>query len=236
MDPRCERIVAQVYVARVIDVIVEEGSKRVFASAVEWPGWARSGKTEAEALAALSAYAPRYMRAVGAKFGLKAPKDASAFRVVERLHGNATTDFGAPGVSGKTDAIPVSATDLIRMRALLIAGWTAFDKGVSVAKGKTLAKGPRGGGRSLTAIVEHVRAAEAGYLSGLGAPLRTSARGKALIDATRSAAIDAIGASARGQIPAKGPRGGVRWKARFFLRRDMWHTLDHLWEIEDRAG
>jgi hypothetical protein len=176
------------------------------------------------------------MRAIGAKFGLKAPKDASAFRVVERLPGNATTDFGAPGISGRADAVPVSAADLIRMRALLVAGWTAFDEGAGQAKGKKLAKGPRGGGRSLTAIVEHVRAAEAGYLAGLGAPLRTSARGQALIDATRNAAVDAIGASASGQIPAKGPRGGVRWTSRFFLRRDLWHILDHLWEIEDRAG
>jgi hypothetical protein len=225
-----------VYVARVIDVIVEKGGKRVFASAVEWPGWARSGKTEAEALAALAGYAPRYMRAIGAKFGLTAPKDASGFRVIERSKGNATTDFGAPGVSAKADAIPVSGADLIRMRALMTEGWTAFDDGVRKAKGKRLAKGPRGGGRSLTAIVEHVRDAEAGYLGGLGAPLRTSARGQALIDATRNAAVDAMGASARGEIPAKGPRGGVRWKARFFLRRDLWHILDHLWEIEDRAG
>jgi hypothetical protein len=59
VGPRNGRIVAQVYGARVIDVIVEKGSKRVFASAVEWPGWARSGKTEAEALAALAGYAPR---------------------------------------------------------------------------------------------------------------------------------------------------------------------------------
>jgi hypothetical protein len=224
-----------VYVARVIDVIVETGSKRVFASAVEWPGWARSGKTEAEALDALAGYAPRYMKAMGTKFGLTAPKDASAFKVVERTKGNATTDFGAPGVPGKVDDVPVSGPDLIRMRALLIAGWTAFDEGVKKAKGKKLAKGPRGGGRSVTRIVEHVRDAEAGYLSGLGAPLRSTARGQALIDATRNAALDAIGASARGELPTKGPRGGVRWKARFFLRRDLWHILDHLWEIEDRS-
>jgi hypothetical protein len=224
-----------VYGARVIDVVVEKGTKRVFASVVEWPGWSRSGKTEAEALDALAGYAPRYLKAIGAKFGLTAPKDASAFRVVERTKGNATTDFGAPGVPAKVDDAPVSGPDLIRMRALLIAGWTAFDDGVKKAKGKRLAKGPRGGGRSVTGIVEHVRDAETGYLSALGAPLRSSARGQALIDATRNAAIDAMGASARGELPTKGPRGGIRWKARFFLRRDLWHILDHLWEIEDRS-
>jgi len=42
-----------------IRVVVEGGAKRVFASAVDWPGWARSGRDEAAALEALLAYAPR---------------------------------------------------------------------------------------------------------------------------------------------------------------------------------
>src|SRR2546428_265237 len=36
------------------------GSNRVFACAYDWPGWCRSGKDEASALAALATYAPRY--------------------------------------------------------------------------------------------------------------------------------------------------------------------------------
>jgi len=220
----------------VIDVIVEKGGKRVFASAVEWPGWARSGKTESEALEALAAYAPRYTKAVGAKFGFKAPAEVARFRVAERLKGNATTDFGAPGVPAKSDSVPVTGADLTRLRGFLIAGWTAFDAGVEAARGRKLAKGPRGGGRSLTSIADHVRDAEAGYLSALGAPLKSKATGRALGDAIRNAVVDAIGASARGEIPAKGPRGGVRWKARFMVRRDLWHILDHLWEIEDRLS
>ncbi len=217
-------------------MIIERGTKRVFASAVDWPGWSRSGKTEKDAIEALAAYAPRYTRAIGAKFAFTAPADVAQFRVVERTAGNATTDFGAPGVHAKADSVAVNASELRRLRALLMAGWNAFDEGLANAKGKTLAKGPRGGGRSLTKIADHVREAEGGYLSGLGAPLKTKATGKALSDAIRNAAIDGIGASARGEIPAKGPRGAVRWKARFFVRRDLWHILDHLWEIEDRAG
>lgn len=38
----------------------------------------------------------------------------------------------------------------------------------------------------------------------------------------------------RGEIPTKGPRGGTRWTARYFVRRVAWHILDHAWEIEDR--
>jgi hypothetical protein len=217
-----------------VSVIIERGTKRAFASAVDWPGWSRSGKDEDAALAALLAYGPRYAK-VARKMGFVPPTNASVLRVVERTGGNATTDFGAPGVPAKGDDVPVNSPDLIRMRELLIAGWTAFDDGVKKAKGKRLAKGPRGGGRSVAGIVEHVRDAEAGYLSALGAPLRSKARGQALTDATRKAAVDAMGASARGELPTKGPRGGIRWKARFYLRRDLWHILDHLWEIEDRS-
>lgn len=42
-------------------------------------------------------------------------------------------------------------------------------------------------------------------------------------------------ASAEGQIPSVGPRGGKRWTPRYFVRRAAWHVLDHAWEIEDRA-
>lgn len=45
-------------------VIIETGAKRAFASAAEWPGWARSGRDEAAALEALVAYAPRYAQAI----------------------------------------------------------------------------------------------------------------------------------------------------------------------------
>ncbi len=41
-------------------VYLELGTKRVFACALDWPGWCRSGRTEDEALARLADYAPRY--------------------------------------------------------------------------------------------------------------------------------------------------------------------------------
>ena len=42
-----------------VDVFVESGRKRVFASALDWPGWCRSGRTEELAIEALAAYLPR---------------------------------------------------------------------------------------------------------------------------------------------------------------------------------
>jgi hypothetical protein len=219
-----------------IPVIVEAGSKRVFASAADWPGWARSGRDEKAALEALVSYAPRYAAVVSrTRLGFVSPVDPAALRVVERVRGNATTDYGAPGAPAKVDATAVGPADLARLQQLLTAGWRAFDAGVDAARGQTLRAGPRGGGRSLSAIVEHVRDAEAGYLSGLGWPIKGSPGDRDRLERTRAAVLEGLAASARGEIAAKGPRGGRRWKPRFFARRLMWHALDHLWEIEDRS-
>src|ERR1051325_7720923 len=103
-----------------IRVVVERGTKRVFASAVDWPGWARSGRDEPAALDALFAYGPRYAAVVGrTKLGFAPPADVASFYVIERVKGNTTTDFGAPGVPGKIDSTEVDADELARLRTLL---------------------------------------------------------------------------------------------------------------------
>jgi len=81
-----------------IDVYLEVGSKRTFAGAIDWPGWCRSAKTEEAALESLAAYAARYGKVVArSRLGFTAPSGSGEFVVGERLTGNATTDFGAPG-------------------------------------------------------------------------------------------------------------------------------------------
>src|SRR2546430_17025712 len=90
-------------------VYVERGDKRAFASAADWPGWCRAGKTEAAALEALAAYAPRYAR-VAKLARLELPKAATNFDVVERSQGNATTDFGPPGIPPNNEANPMTKT------------------------------------------------------------------------------------------------------------------------------
>ena len=64
-------------------VYIESSRTRTFACAYDWPGWCRSGKDEASALAALAAYAPRY--AAVAKRARVAFDAKPSFRVVERL-------------------------------------------------------------------------------------------------------------------------------------------------------
>jgi hypothetical protein len=221
-----------------IDVYVETGSKRTFAGALDWPGWARSGRSEAAALGALLNYGPRYARVValaGLKF--RAPTGFDQLRLAERLNGNATTDFGAPAVEPSVDSRPYDEPDLRRDQDLLRACWHAFDAAVQAAGGKELTTGPRDGGRSLDAIRAHVREAEIAYLARLGVKYQSSSNAEAAADLGRvhetilGALWDRLGAG----LPAPGPHGGVRWTARYFVRRCCWHVVDHAWEIEDRT-
>jgi hypothetical protein len=214
---------------------LEVGAKRVFAGAVDWPGWCRSGRDEDAALETLVAYAPRYKRVLrGTRLGFPSAHDVT-LRVVERMKGGATTDFGAPGEAPSVDAGPVDDAELRRLIALLRACWRAFDAAVDDGSGRRLAKGPRGGGRELPKIVEHVAGADLGYLGALGWK-PSGDEGLDDLERARHATVPALTASARGEIPARGPRGGVRWKPRYFVRRSAWHVLDHAWEIEDRIS
>src|SRR5438309_1688249 len=112
-----------------IDVYVEAGRTKVFASALDWPGWCRSGKGEAAAIEALAAYAPRYSL-VALKAGLDLPVVSSStdFRVVERLEGNATTEFGAPAIAAARDHEPFAQGETRRLADILGATWDALNE------------------------------------------------------------------------------------------------------------
>lgn len=208
--------------------------KRTFAVALEWPGWCRSGRDEEGALAALLEYGPRYaaVLAGGGVGGFVPPTSLAGLAVAERLPGNASTEFGAPGTPPLADAAPAGPADVERMAAVLAACWAAFDGAATAAEGVALRTGPRGGGRDLEKIRAHVIESDRAYLSRLG--------GRAGNDSThgevRKAFVEALGARARGELPDTGPRGGARRSARFAARYAAWHTLDHAWEIEDRSG
>lgn len=222
--------------SRAIPIYLERGEKRTFAGVIEWPGWCRSGRDDASAVQALLESGPRYARVVSrSRLGFRLPPDVGHFDVIERLRGNATTDFGAPGAQPKADDREVDAADLRRLRAIFQACWRAVDDAVKGARGRTLAKGPRGGGRPLLSVVKHVIEADNGYLGGLGWKYKLETTSPHGLEPMRAAMLDGLGASVRGEIPRIGPRGGRRWKPRYFVRRSAWHVLDHAWEIEDRT-
>ncbi|HSS62224.1 MAG TPA: hypothetical protein VLK30_12300 [Candidatus Limnocylindrales bacterium] len=194
-------------------IFVEAGAKRAFASAADWPGWCRSGKDEAAALANLVAYAPRYAK-VTRLARINLPEDATAFKVVERLKGNATTDFGAPGIPAQSEAKPMSAADTRRMLALLEASWKYLDQ-VKAKVPQELRKGPRGGGRDRDKMYRHVIESEQGYAPQIGVRMNEHDR-DALLEALRK------------------PVPGAKWPPAYAVRRIAWHALDHAWEMEDR--
>jgi hypothetical protein len=218
-----------------MNIYLEIGSRRTFAAALDWPGWSRMGRDEATALQALFEYGPRYLSVLRpAGLGFQVPGSVSDFVIIERLSGSATTDFGAPGQVPSSDTEAVDETELQHLQALLKACWRAFDAAIEAANGKTLRSGPRGGGRALDGIIRHVLEAEGGYLSALGGKAALSESDLSPVEQARQSILRALEASAHGEIPALGPRGGKRWPPRYFVRREAWHVLDHLWEIEDR--
>jgi hypothetical protein len=224
--------------ANQLEVYLEIGQTRTFAVALDWPGWCRSGRDESLAVQALCDYGPRYARALQrTRLRFRAPSEASALVVVERLTGNATTNFGAPNLALSSDTKPIDPTELQRWQVVLNACWRTFDTAVRAAAAQTLSKGPRGGGRDLTKLIQHVRDVDASYLTSLGGKLTLSDEDEPTqaLAQIRHAILTTLNAATRGEVPAHGPRGGVRWTPRYFVRRLAWHELDHAWEITDRA-
>jgi hypothetical protein len=208
-------------------VYLDEGRKKTFAVAFDWPGWARSGRTAEAALEALEAYLPRFTPVVR-RAGLEPPSLAGGVEVVEHVPGTATTDFGALGNPPNADLAPLEPGEPERLAALVGAAWAVFDDVAAVAPAE-LRKGPRGGGRDRDKIVAHVINAEAGYIRQLG--LKSSTAGQEVPTPIWRDDVLAVLRQARDGRPLK-ERG---WPPRYAARRIAWHALDHAWEIEDRS-
>ena len=160
-----------------IRVLLGIAPKKAFASALDWPGLARSGRDGADALAALAAAMPRYgaiaeaaeaaeaaaaARVAGVAFNPRAP-----LVVAEEIPGDAGTAFGVPSLVATLDRVPTAAADGIRLAALVEACWDALHAAVAAAPAE-LRKGPRGGGRDRDTVVAHVIDAEAAYAAVMG--------------------------------------------------------------------
>jgi hypothetical protein len=216
----------------VTEIYLESGQKRVFACAVDWPGWCRAGRTEEQALEALAAYASRYA-VVAKQAGLKFPASAATdFDVVERVQGSGSTDFGVPGTVISRDRAPLAKPEAERLAKLVEACWTIFDRVVAGAPAE-LRKGPRGGGRDRDKIVDHVIGAEtSAYAPKIGLRFSQPALDEtAAIAAYRAAITEALRTGAHGK---RSPEDR-RWPPRYAARRIAWHALDHAWEIQDRT-
>ncbi len=218
-------------------IFLETGKKKTFAGALDWPGWCRSGSGPDSALQALVDYGPRYAQVLqigGIDFS--PPLDISGLSIVEKAGGDATTDFGSPGFIFESDRAALTREELDLQKSILEACWAAFDRAAASAAGKELKKGPRGGGRDLDKIIEHITEAERAYLGRLGWKFKRHEELDLTEELTmaRKAVLEALDSAVKKGLPESGPRGGVIWPVRYFLRRSAWHTLDHAWETEDR--
>ncbi len=214
-----------------VRVVVETAPKRSFASALDWPGWSRAGKTPEDALEALVAYAPRYAAvARRARVRFTPPGDVGALDVAERVGGGSGTEFGVPSSAAALEAEDPTPRELDRLISLLRASWRAFDAAARAAEGVQLRLGPRGGGRQVPKIVEHVAEAERAYLHQLGSK---PPRGD--LPAVRRAFVSTLRAKGAGKELPDPNKVRRPWSPRYAIRRSAWHVLDHAWEIEDRS-
>lgn len=210
-------------------IVLETGKDKVFASAIDWPGWSRSGKNTADAaIGELLAYRTRY-NAVLRLSHITAIPEPARVEVVETSTGDATTDFGAPSMPARVESEPLAGDELNRQLAILKASWRFLDKVASDVTPE-LRKGPRGGGRDRDKLLDHVIQADRGYARkiGVGTPPFNSLDDRA-VQAHHEAVFETI-ADCRN---AK-PKTGKGWPVRYAIRRMAWHVLDHAWEMEDK--
>ena len=212
---------------RTIVVTVEVAAKKAFASALDWPGWSRSGKSEEAALAALGEYAVRYA-AVAQEAG--DAFEPEAYDVVEHAGGGSGTDFGVPSSITDLDHRAVDDAEAERQARLVEAAWAILDQ-VAASAPAELRKGPRGGGRDRDKMLGHVIEADWYYAREMGIRVpQPAATDRASIGAMRAAMLDVL------RRPSDGsPLAGRKWTPRYAARRVAWHALDHAWEMEDRS-
>lgn len=209
-------------------IAIEGTGRKVFAVALDWPGWARSGKTERLAVEALLAYAPRFAPVVRLA-GLELAEQLD-LEVDERGDGSAGTEFGVPSRIFAADARPIDRVGAERLASIVRAAWSTFDD-VRAGAPAELRKGPRGGGRDRDKMAAHVVEADAAYARELGLKLgEPRPDDPAAVEAAREAVLSVLGAPSDGS-----PAAGRRWTSRYAARRIAWHALDHAWEMEDRS-
>ncbi len=211
-------------------LVLETGQQRVFASAIDWPGWSRAGKkTPDAAVEELLTYRTRYNAVIRLAGMAEIPDPGDDLNVLETVTGDATTDFGAPSIQARAEVEPLTGDELDRQLALLIACWRYLDN-VGETVSPELRKGPRGGGRDRDKMLDHVYEAERSYVRKLGVKSPKLAVNDVHALETHRAKVEA----ALREQPEDDAADQRSWSPRYVIRRVAWHVLDHAWEMEDK--
>jgi hypothetical protein len=215
--------------------VIDRGpkGKRAVAIALDWPGWSRGAKTDADALETLEAYRERY-RPVAALAGMQSEFDREGpLEVVEDKVGTGSTDFWGISFSpSATEHGPMSQDELDRKLTILRACWNYFDD-VAARVSPELRRGPRGGGRSRDEIIRHVMRVESlDFAKQVG--LLVPDDGVVVAAAARPAYRDAYVAAMRAYNAGEVARKMRSWTLPFLIRHSAFHTMDHAWEMEDK--
>jgi hypothetical protein len=212
-----------------VPVVVEIGRRRSFAQAVDWPGWCRPGRDEDRAVATLVAYADRYRAAVGSladPLGTGPPE----ITVIERVDGDVTTDFGAPGQTVPSDRRPLAKGEPERLAAFLDACWRAFDAAFAATpEVERPVKPPVG--RSPDAMRLHILDALRAYATWLSKPVPRMVKDD--VEASETVIRGFVREHVLA-LPAGVPFHDGKRTGPYAVRRECWHVLDHAWELEDR--
>jgi len=211
-----------------VRILLETTPKKTFATAVDWPGWSRAGKTPEAAIETLLAYRDRYASAIAGSN--EEPPQATGADAEETVEGDGATAYGVPGKIAGADREPLDAAEAARRADIVAESWAFFDRTAAAAPAE-LRKGPRGGGRDTAAVIGHVVGADGSYARELGLRLdEPDPADTTAIAAMRAAMLEVL------RRPSDGSPIVKRWTSRYAAMRIAWHALDHAWEIEDRSS
>jgi hypothetical protein len=204
-------------------IYLEQGKTKIVACALDWPGWCRFGRTEEAALSTLHASVPRY-QVIAERADLEFTPSHPV--IVERVVGDATTEWGAPSIITTTDTDPVDEVSARRGVALLQAAWKVMDEVVATSPSE-LRKGPHGGGRERDKVVSHVIDVERAYAQKIGVQHKPfPIDDLATLRAMRERIVAVLGQPSDGS-----PLAQAGWPTTYAIRRFTWHIIDHIWEI-----
>lgn len=216
-------------------IAAEQGPKgrKVAVWAIDWPGLQRGAKDETVALELLAEYRSRYAT-VAARAGLGERYDPSAsLEVVERYEGAGMTDhYGISFASTERENRGVPTDEFEVHLRLLQSCWAYFDDVRAGVSGK-LEKGPRGGGRDRDQIVRHVVYNEMDWAWKVGAPRPPKDSADWVFDEQELVEHRARFVDGMREFHSKG-RSARTWTLSFLLRHSAYHTMDHVWEMEDK--